>query len=123
MGLQRVKIVSDNDSLLTRCFVGEHELHGVRGVDFRQTAGEFPQFNFDVYGLPDIDEFGDVYFSFTPETVQQAAIVLRNEFSNNLESREALVASIQSALQEETGLEDWNHAARVIADRIIGIEK
>ena len=122
MSIQRAKIVSDNDSLRTRCFVGENELHGVRGVDFKQIAGEFPRLEFDVFGVPDIETFGDVQFSFTPETVQQAAVVLQNEFKRNAESMGALIASIESAINDAPE-EAWKHElAILIAKRIVGSE-
>lgn len=136
MDLQRVRIVSDNDSLRTRCFVGENELHGVRGVDFKQTAGEVPQFEFDVFGLPDIEAFGDVQFSFTPETVQQAAVVLRNELLKRGVLYDSFLASMRSAIDGEfwntretcgndldIGKDDFNEAIELMLNRLIGLEE
>lgn len=136
MGIQRVKIVSDNDSLRTRCFVGENELHGVRGVDFKQTAGEVPQFEFDVFGLPDIEAFGDIQFSFTPETVQHAAVVLRNELSKRGALYDSFLASMRSAINADfwntretrgndldIGKDDFNEAAELMLNRLIGLEE
>lgn len=135
MSIQRVRILSDNDSLRTRCFVGENELHGVRGVDFKQTAGEVPQFEFYVSGLPDIEAFGDVLFSFTPETVQQAAVVLRNELSKRGDLYDVFLASMRSAIDDDfwnsretcgndldIGEDDFNEAAKFMLNRLIGLE-
>ena len=135
MGLQRVKIVSDNDSLRTRCFIGENELHNVRGVDFKQTVVKVPQFKFYVFGLPDIDSFGDIQFSFTPETVQQAVVVLRNELSKRGELYDSFLASMRSSIDDnfwntretcgnepDIGQEDFNEAAELMLNRIIGLE-
>ena len=43
---------------------------------------------------------GDIQFRFAPETVQQAAAVLKNEFQNNMASRFALYDSVRSVLDE-----------------------
>lgn len=136
MSIQRVRIVSDNDSLRTRCFVGENELHEVRGVDFKQTAGEVPQFEFDVFGLPDIEAFGDVQFSFTPETVQQAAVVLRNELSKRGVLYDSFLASMRSVIDDDfwnsretcgndldIGEDDFNEATELMLNRLIGLEE
>lgn len=136
MSIQRVRIVSDNDSLRTRCFVGENELHGVRGVDFKQTAGEVPQFEFDVFGLPDIEAFGDVQFSFIPETVQQAAVVLRNELLKRGVLYDSFLASMRSAIDDDfwntretcgneldIGQADFDEAAELMLNRLIGLEE
>ena len=136
MGIQRVKIVSDNDSLRTRCFVGENEIHNVIGVDFEQTAGEVPQFKFNVFGFPDIDSFGDVQFSFTPETVQQASVVLRNELSKRGVLYDSFLASMRSAIDDDfwntretcgneldIGEDDFNEAAEFMLNRLIGLEE
>ena len=122
MGIQRVKIVSDNDSLRTRCFVGENEIHNVIGVDFEQTAGEVPQFKFNVFGFPDIDSFGDVQFSFTQETVQHAAVVLQNEFKRNSKSMGALIESIESSINDAPKEICKHDLAALIAKRIVGSE-
>ena len=135
MSIQRVKIISDNDSLRTRCFVGENELHGVRGVDLKQIAGEFPRFEFDVFGVPDIETFGDVQFSFTPETVQQAAVVLRNELSKRGDLYDVFLASMRSAIDDnfwntrdrcgndlDIGDDDFHEVAELMLNRLVGLE-
>lgn len=87
MELQRVKVVNQTEPVRrTHFYVGESEIHGVRSVSFKQSAVEFPVFTFETIGLPEIDVSGDVQFSFTPETVQQAAVVLQNEFKNSAKS-------------------------------------
>ncbi len=95
----------------------------MKSVDFRVAVDEVPAFTFETYGLPEIDVSGDVQFSFTPETVQQAAVVLQNEFKNNAEFRSALVASVNSVLQDESSEYLTTNLAEKIADRIIGLEK
>lgn len=123
METQRVRIVSPRNTYGTKCHIDEKEVQHVHRVDFHIAVGEIPTFTFETIGLPDIDMAGDVQFRFTPETVQQAAVVLQNEFKRNQESRKALIASIQSAIKDAPE-ESWSwDMAELIADRIIGLEK
>lgn len=123
MEIPRVKVVNPNESLLgTEYYIDGKKISNVRSVDFRVTVDEVPQFTFETLGLPDIDMHGDVQFSFTPETVQQAAVVLQNEFKRNAESMGALIASIESAINDAPE-ETWKHELAVlIAKRIVGSE-
>ena len=101
MAIPRVKVVNPNESWRgTECCIDGKKISNVRSVDFRVAVDEVPQFTFETLGFPDIEMPGDVQFSFTPETVQQAAVVLMNEFQNNMESRFALYDSVRSVLDE-----------------------
>ena len=105
MEIPRVKVVNLTESCMrTACYIDGEQIHGVRSVDFRVAVDEVPQFTFETLGLPEIDIPGNVQFSFTPETVRQAAVVLKHEFETNEKSRFALFDSICSVL-EERGLE------------------
>lgn len=124
MELQRVKVVNKGDSWLgTEYYIGENKVNNVKSVDFHVTVDEIPAFTFETCGLPDIDMSSDVQFRFTPKTVQQAAIVLQNEFKNSAEFRSAFVASINSVLQDESSEYLTTDLAEKIAGRIIGLEK
>lgn len=75
MGIPSVKVVNPTESYVgTVCCIDGKQIHGVRSVDFRIAVDEVPQFTLETLGLPDIDMIGNVQFSFTPETVQQAVI-------------------------------------------------
>ena len=101
MAIPRVKVVNTNESWMgTESYIDGKKIPNVRSVDFRVAVDEVPQFTFETLGLPEIDMQGDVQFSFTPETVQQAAVVLKNEFQNNMASRFALYDSVRSVLDE-----------------------
>lgn len=76
------------------------KVSNVRSIDFRVAVDEVPQFTFETLGLPEIDMSGTVQFSFAPETVQQAAVVLKHEIQVNMESRFAMYDSIRSVLEE-----------------------
>ena len=122
--MQRVKVVNPNEGWLgTECYIDENKVKGVKSVDFRVAIDEVPQFTFETLGLPEICMAGDVQFRFTPETVQQAAVVLQNEFKKNSEIMDALIASIESAINDAPE-ETWKHdLAALIAHRIIGLEE
>lgn len=47
---------------------------------------------------------GDVKFRFTPETVQQAMIVLRKELSKRSDLYDSFLASMKSAIDDDF----WN---------------
>ena len=77
--IPRVKVINPNENWMgTEYYIDSKKIKNVKSVDFRVAVDEFPQFIFETMGLPDIDMSGDIRFKFTPETVQQAVIVLRN---------------------------------------------
>ena len=86
-------------------------------------------------GLPDIDMSGDIRFKFTPETVQQASVVLRNELMTRGGLYHIFLGSMLSALDDsfwdsrdrngndlDLGEEDFKEAAVLMLNRLIGIE-
>ena len=121
--MQRVKVVNPNESWLgTEYFIDGKKISNVRSVDFRVAVDEVPHFTFETLGVPDIDMPGDIQFSFAPETVQQAAVVLQNEFKSNSEIMDALIESIESSINDAPE-EIWKHdLAVLIAKRIVGSE-
>lgn len=124
MAIPRVKVVNPNESWMgTEYYIDENKIHGVRSVDFHVALDEVPKFTFETLGLPEIDMPGTVQFSFTPETVQQAAAVLKHEFDTNEKSRFALYDSVRSVL-DESDIErpSINMLAVKIGNRIIGLE-
>lgn len=134
--IPRVKVVNPNEGWAgTECYIGGNEIKNVKSVDFRVAVDEVPQFTFETMGLPDIDMSGDIRFKFTPETVQQAAVVLRNELMTRGELYHAFLGSMLSALDNkfwdsrerngnelDLGEEDFKEAAVLMLNRLIGIE-
>ena len=124
MGIPRVKVINQYGNWNgTECYIDGNKVKGVKSVDFRVAVDEIPQFTFETLGLPDIDMPGDVQFRFTPETVQQAAVVLMNEFQTNFESMHALIASIESAIDDAPETISRHELSKLIAKRIVGLEK
>lgn len=124
MAIPRVKVVNPNESWLgTEYFIDGKKISNVRSVDFRVAVDEVPKFTFETLGLPEIDMPGTVQFSFTPETVQQAASILKHEFETNEKYRFALYDSVRSVL-DESDIERplINMLAVKIGNRIIGLE-
>ena len=124
MAIPRVKVVNPNECWRgTECYIDGNKIQNVRSVDFRVVVDEVPTFTFETLGLPEIDMPGTVQFSFTPETVQQAAAVLKHEFETNEKSRYALYDSVRSVL-DESDIErpSINMLAVKIGNRIIGLE-
>ena len=134
--MQRVKVVNPNESWLgTEYFIDGKKISNVRSVDFRVAVDEVPHFTFETLGLPDIDMHGDVQFRFAPETVQQAAVVLRNELSKRGDLYDVFLASMRSAIDDDfwntretcgndldIGEDDFNEAAELMLNRLVGLE-
>lgn len=137
MSIPRVKVVNPTEGWLgTEYYIDGKKIERVKSVDFRVAVDEIPYFTFETMGLPDIDMSGDVRFKFTPETVQQAIIVLRNELITHGELYQAFLESMLSALDNkfwnsrnkngyelDLGEEDFKEAAALMLNRMIGIEK
>ena len=135
--IQRVNVVNPNgDWCGTECYIDDKKIKNVKSVDFRVAVDEVPQFTFETMGLPDIDMSGDIRFKFTPETVQQASVVLRNELMTRGGLYHIFLGSMLSALDDkfwnsrdrngndlDLGEEDFKEAAALMLNRLIGIEK
>lgn len=135
--IQRVKVVNPNvDWCGTECYIDDKKIKNVKSVDFRVAVDEVPHFTFETIGLPDIDMIGDIRFKFTPETVQQASVVLRNELMTRGKLYHIFLGSMLSALDDkfwnsrdrngndlDIGEEDFQEAAALMLNRLIGIEE
>lgn len=136
MGRPRVKVVNPNEGWMgTEYYIDGKKIERVKSVDFRVAVDEVPQFTFETMGLPDIDMSGDIRFKFTPETVQQASVVLRNELMTRGWLYHIFLGSMLSALDDsfwdsrdrngndlDLGEEDFKEAAVLMLNRLIGIE-
>lgn len=135
--MSRVRVVNPNESWMeTEYYIDGKKINNVRSVDFRVAVDEIPQFTFETMGLPEIDMSGNIRFQFTPETVQQASIVLRNELIANKDLRGTFLTIMLSALDDDfwnsretagdqldIGYDDFKEAAELMLNRLIGIEK
>ena len=135
--IPRVKVVNPNEGWMgTEYYIDGKKIENVKSVDFRVAVDEVPQFTFETMSLPDIDMSGDIRFKFTPETVQQASAVLRNELMTRGGLYHIFLESMLSALDDkfwdsrdrngndlDLGEEDFKEAAALMLNRLIGIEK
>ena len=135
--IPRVKFVNLNEGWMgTECYIDGKKIEKVKSVDFRVAVDEVPHFTFETMGLPDIDMSGDIRFKFTPETVQQASVVLRNELMTRGGLYHIFLESMLSALDDkfwdsrdrngndlDLGEEDFKEAAALMLNRLIGIEE
>ena len=136
MALPRVKVVNPNESWHgTEYCIDGNKVNNVKSVDFRVAVDEVPKFTFETLGLPEIDMSGDIQFSFTPKTVQQAAVVLRNELSKRGDLYDVFLSSMRSAIDDnfrngnetcgdalDIGQADFDEVAKLMLNRLIGIE-
>ena len=126
--INKLKIYTDNDEsfMPNHVEIDNNIIHGVIGITYHQSVKELlPQCTIETRGLPDIDTLADIKFKFTPETIQEAATILRNVLSSDKDFYDAFVASIESALDEiPEGPEEMKlcDVAKAIANRIIGEE-
>lgn len=135
--MSRVKVVNPNEGWMgTEYYIDGKKIERVKSVDFRVAVNEVPMFTFETMGIPDIDMSGDIRFRFTPETVQQASVVLRNELIADKDLRDTFLTSMLSALDDgfwngretagdqlDIGYDDFKEAANLMLNRLIGIEK
>lgn len=122
----RVKVVNPNQTWLgTECYINGRKITKVKSVDFHVRVGKNPEFDFEMDSMAEIDMFGDIRFSFTPKTVEQAIKVLRNELLKHTDFYNGFLASIESSVKEQKPSLPYRNSkgiAEEILKRIIGEE-
>ena len=100
--IPRIKVVNEKESWLgTQYYINNRKIDKVKAVDFRVAVDEVPTFDFEMMGYPEVDMLGDVRFSFTPHTIEEAVKVLRNELLKHGDIYDAFTASVKSAMDDE----------------------
>ncbi len=132
--MQTVRIQTNQKTFKTDVCIGGVELKNVLSASYEQSVGEVPHFEFETGGYPSIAiDCPSVQFKFAPQTLSEAARVLRHSFLTDAELYKALVGSINSVLKPkeryvgdgefEISAESGSYyLAEEIADRIIGKE-
>lgn len=126
INIPRVKVVNKGESWLgTQCYINNQKIGRVKSVDFHASVEEVPTFDFEMMGCPEIDMLGSIRFSFTPNTVDEAVKVLRNELLKKGDIYKGFLLSMESAVKEQQLTLPYR-APRWIAEdvlkRIIGEE-
>lgn len=128
---QEMKIIKTrnkhNNEVNTSYFINDQEIKNVRSFGFCDYPDEIPIFVFETMGFPEANALGNLVFSFSPTTIHDATIVLRNELMKHGDLYNGFFASIKSALDdcgyERCCLDDANsEVAYEILRRIIGEE-
>lgn len=118
--MPKIKIVPD-EKFKTKILVDGKEIQNVTNVNFNQSIDTAPEFEISTMSMPDICIYGGVIFSFTPQTVREACIVLKDELEKpNSPVRAAFKASIKSAIDEAPNYTDMDKLAERILERIVG---
>lgn len=95
-----IKVVNEKEGWLgTKYYINGQKINKVKAVDFHVAVDEIPTFDFEMMGFPEIDMSGDIRFSFTPKTVEEAVSVLRNELLKHGDIYNGFRDSIQSVLK------------------------
>lgn len=78
--LPRVRVVNPNGGLLgTEYYIDGKKVEKVKRIDLSVGVEEVPTFIFETNGIPDIDMPGQVLFSFTPKTIEEAKKIIEHE--------------------------------------------
>lgn len=111
----RVKVINETADLWkTKCYINDQQIDKVVSVNFHIEPNEIPTFDFEMFGIPEIDIPGDVRFSFTPQTVDEAVKILRNELLKHGDIYNGFRDSIQSVLKpKERYIGDGEFSIRV----------
>lgn len=124
-----VKIVNPtpNEWRGTKYFIDEKEVPAVKAADFHVAVDELPVFAFEMIGKPDIEMECMANVRFTPESIDDAVLILRHELLQHGELYRGFKASLKSALEKynNCGLpfEPEDEIAGKILDFAIGEEK
>lgn len=114
----------DGKTVKHKLFVDGEEIHYVSAVNINVEAGCVPQCTATI--IPQNVEFdgqADVKYDFTPETVQQAVVVMRNELLKHGDFYDGFRASVMSAADEQFCKPDGattDELIDAIMSRIIG---
>lgn len=125
--MHKVKIINKGENLIpTHVYIDDEELKGITNVEyFNFGVDEPPTFRFTLrgnLGLVEINK-ANIEFSFTPETMQEAVTILRTALLTDKTFYDAFHASIHSQLKETPADIHPSDVARLVLDRVIGIER
>lgn len=130
MPMHKVKIFNNNGKIVPPKIEIDDKPLMAYSVDYHADISSVPVFCFEIASLADIEvNHANIMFRLHPETVEEAAAVLRKELLRKGDLYKALMASISSALdkyQDEQGCMDdgyySDYLAELVMERLVGVD-
>ena len=121
--IANVKIEQDKaNPVIYRVYKDGNEITRVRHVNINFDVYEVPTVNVEIVGGCDFEGMADIEFDYSPYTVKESCMILREELLKHGDLYNAFLLSIQSALKEASDVGRKEEIARAILNRIIGEE-
>lgn len=119
--MNRIQIkVDESTEYEPKVSIDGNKVQYVSSVNFSTLPGEIPSAIIEVLGSSDVDSFADVRFDVSPDNLQTACRIIRDELLKHEDFYKAFVASVHSAICEAPE-ECWTiEMAEKIAKRISG---
>ena len=123
--MPKIEFIREEENSMEKLFIDGIEAKGWKILKSPTCCNENYSLTVEVSDFPDFYALynGNVRCSFTPQTVREACIVLKNELEkSNSQVRAAFKASIKSAIDEAPNYTYMNRLAEMILKRLIGEE-
>ena len=121
--MPKIEFIREEENSPEKLLIDGIEVKGWKTLKPSSHCSEDDPLIIEVSDFPDFyaSYYRNVEFSFTPQTVREACIVLKNELEkSNSPVRAAFKASIKSAIDETPNYTDMDKLAELILERIIG---
>lgn len=125
--LNKIKVRSNGEGPIpTYVTINGRPLNGVRAIDYHIDTDSIPEFTFSINGIKEIKANNAITrFEITPNSVIEAAELIRHELLKRGDIYDSFAASIESSVREQ-GLQlpfqPTREVAEKILDRVIGVE-
>ena len=121
--MPKIEFIREEENSPEKLLIDGIEVKGWKTLKPSSHCSEDDPLIIEVSDFPDFYAwyYRNVKFSFTPQTVREACIVLKNELEkSNSPVRAAFKVSIKSAIDEAPNYMDMDKLAELILERIIG---
>lgn len=121
--MSKIEFIREEENSPEKLLIDGMEVKGWKSLKPFPHRSEDDPLIIEVSDFPDFYDsyYGNVECSFTPQTVREACIVLKNEVEkSNSPVRAAFKASIKSAIDEAPNYTNMDKLAERILERIIG---
>ena len=124
--MPKIEFIREEENSPEKLFIDGIEAKGWKILKSLPNCSEDDSLIIEVSDFPDFYAcyHGNVECSFTPQTIREACIVLKNELEKpNSPVRAAFKASIKSAIDEAPNYTNMDKLSERILERIIGDER